>query len=178
MEEMSSRDPCSSQHNCDNYLTIRIPPQQGVKRPSSCKAFIDSGNTTYAGSVIDSKFHSNLGLKLSKSRKDPIKTASGKLLPLVGTSQPISFKIDGDKTKANYVIRPEVIKGLNDQLNIGATFLQKYKADVSFKNTGNVLNINGISHQLIQTLHQEESGSQKPNEKIIPSSVKKTEKVF
>ena len=174
MQEMGSRGPRSLQHNCDNYLTIRIPPQRGVEKPLSCKAFIDSGNTTYAGSVIDSKFHSNLGLKLTKSRKDPIKTASGKLLPLVGTSQPISFKINGDRTKASYVIRPEVIKGLNDQLNIGATFLQKYKADISFKDTGNVLNINGMSHQLIQTLRQEESGSRKPNERIIPSLVKDT----
>ena len=35
-----------------------------------------------------------------------------------------------------------------------------------------------MSHQLIQTLHQEEGGSQKPNEKIIPSSVKKIEGIL
>ena len=41
-----------------------------------------------------------------------------------------------------------------------------------------MLNINGTIHQLIQTLRQEKSGSQKPSEKILPSLVKDTESIL
>ena len=65
---------------------------------------------------------------MRESPREKIQAANGKGLHLIGRSAPIYFKIRGFEKR--HSVQPEVIRGLNDGLNLGQVFMQKNSMDL------------------------------------------------
>ena len=85
-----------------------------------------------------------------KSPREKIQAANGRGFHLVGRSAPIHFKIRGFDRR--HSVQPEVIRGLNDGLNLGQVFMQKNSVDLKLRNHGNFLVMGGKTYQLINTI--------------------------
>ena len=85
-----------------------------------------------------------------RSPKEKIEAANGKGLHLIGRSAPINFKIRGFDRK--HSVQPEIIRGLNDGLNLGQVFMQKNSVDLKLRSHGNYLVMGGRTYQLINTI--------------------------
>ena len=80
-----------------------------------------------------------------RSSREKIEAANGKGLHLIGRSAPISFRIRGFKRK--HYVQPEIICGLNDELNLGPVFMQRNSVDLKLRNYGNYLVMGGDTYQ-------------------------------
>ena len=83
----------NNQHNCDNYLRISINTKANPQRTIETRAFIDNGNTTFAGAVISKSLAQKLGVKYIKSNTGKIKDVSGKTINNLGRCEKLNFKV-------------------------------------------------------------------------------------
>ena len=144
---LASRGP--NHHNADNYVNVTVMARKD--KTLKGRAFIDSGNTVYQGSVINEAFHKRCGFKVDHTvSKARIKSANGKLMDSSGRSMPVTFKIAN--SPKSYTIRPEIIKGLADDFNLGAVFLQKNYSSIKLTPEGNSICLGRSCHQLVRTM--------------------------
>ena len=85
-----------------------------------------------------------------KSSREKIEAANRKGLHLIGRSAPIIFRIRGFKRK--HCVQPEIIRGLNDGLNLGSVFMQRNSVDLKLRSYGNYIVMGEETYQLINTM--------------------------
>ena len=96
-----------------NNSKIRVT-LKGEGKPRTYKALLDTGNNLKEGIAISEKTHSDLGAAFTKLG-GTVKSAGKADLKVKGVSTPIelSFK------DTVYMVKPIVIVGLRDDVNIG-----------------------------------------------------------
>ena len=105
-------------------IKVKTPEKTMVAR-----TMIDTGNTVNSSAVISEKFHKQLGVGFLNMRTRKIGTAKeNSSLMRIGRSNQMELRIDGIKKKI--LIKPLVMKGLTDQMNIGSHLLNKLGMDV------------------------------------------------
>ena len=95
--------------------------------PVKVKALLDSGNNTANGVVISEKLHNRLQCSFLKLG-GKVLGAGNQKLKVKGVSSPIKLELN-DKT---FEIKPVVIEGLTNPINIGRTFMKKYGIALQF----------------------------------------------
>ena len=102
----------------NSKLFVTVTRQAG---PVKVKALLDSGNNTSSGVVISERLHNQLQCSFLKLG-GKVLGAGNQILKVKGVSTPIKLKLD---TRI-FVIKPLVIEGLTDPVNIGRSFMKKY----------------------------------------------------
>ena len=99
----------------------------GQGSPIKTKALLDSGNNTDCGVVISEKIHNELKASFVKLG-GRVLSAGNQRLKVKGVSTPIKLKFK-EKT---YIVKPIVIIGLNDPVNLGRNFMKKFGIGLKF----------------------------------------------
>ena len=99
----------------------------GEGNPIRTKALLDSGNNTDCGVVISDKLHNELKASFVKLG-GRVLSAGNQRLKVKGVSTPIKLKFK-EKT---YIVKPMVIVGLNDPVNIGRNFMKRVGIELKF----------------------------------------------
>ena len=108
------------------------------KVQATIKAIVDSGNSVTAGTAISGALHKRLLIGFSQIKtKKTVKTAGSQVLNVLGVSNELKLYIKG--VNKVFSIKPIVIEGLSDKLNIGRKWLAQHNASLSFKDNGNTL---------------------------------------
>lgn len=95
-----------------------------TQKKTLVRTLLDTGNTLTEAVAISENLHRQLGVGFSNRHKREIGTAKrGSNLTKLGRSNRIEMSIEGINKKI--VIRPSVIRGLSDSLNLGSQFFSK-----------------------------------------------------
>ena len=124
----------------------------GEGNPIRTKALLDSGNNTDCGVVISDKLHNELKASFVKLG-GRVLSAGNQRLKVKGVSTPIKLKFK-EKT---YIVKPMVIVGLNDPVNIGRNFMKRVGIELKFG--PDVMESSEGSIQMVKSMKEAEEPS-------------------
>ena len=100
---------------------------KGEGKPRTYKALLDTGNNLMEGIAISPKTHSDLGAAFTKLG-GIVKSAGKANLKVKGLSAPIELRFKDTV----YRVKPVVIEGLRDEVNIGRELLNRANIGLSY----------------------------------------------
>lgn len=108
----------------------------GKKKVRALRAQLDTGNTVNSGIVVSKRLQEQLGLKIKQQHKSVKTAAAGGQMKTWSVTEPVTLSIHG--FKQSFLVRPKVLDGLVDDVNIGSGFLRNLSkvADVSLDYRG------------------------------------------
>ena len=109
------------------------------------KALVDSGNLF--GDIMSEKLAKILKLQIKPCNSKAGTAVSNQKVHVLGKVDPFELILEG--LQDPIVISPFIIRNLSHDLNLGESFLRKYKAELKFEGSKVTLNVNGQKLELV-----------------------------
>ena len=138
---------------CFGFTKVPIKPVA-----TRAKILIDSGNLTQHGVVMSEEYRRRAKIGFSRIGGRKVGTAGKGLgMTQTGVSQPFDMRIQGiNKT---FRVKAMVIKDLSDDINLGASFLQKHQITLKFSQEGTTLMVDDSKLELVKKVNNVEPDS-------------------